>query len=50
MASFYLEAIVGVANVASQRVASKVLGGPGRETIDGTSGDAALAYTRFVTT
>lgn len=43
---FYVEAIVGVTNVASQRVASKTLSTEGREGIDAPSGKAILAYAK----
>jgi len=46
MTSFYIEAIVGRDNVASQRVAETVLLQKGRETVDSVSGKPALAYMR----
>lgn len=41
---FYLEAIVGVKNIASQKVAAAVIGGTTKDIIDDGSGEAALQY------
>jgi len=41
---FYIEAIVGVKNIASQKVADSVIGGPTKEIADEHSGEAALQY------
>lgn len=41
---FYLEAIVGVKNIASQKVAAFVIGGEPKEVADHNSGEAALQY------
>lgn len=41
---FYLEAIVGVKNIGSQRVAAAVIGGETKEISDENSGEAALQY------
>ncbi|WP_455233490.1 GNAT family N-acetyltransferase [Geopseudomonas aromaticivorans] len=45
---FYVEAIVGKDNLASQRVAAKIFPDAPRETTDSVSGEPALAYTRLV--
>ncbi len=41
---FYLEAVVGVDNIASQKVAEHVIGGEPKKIADHTSGEAALQY------
>ncbi|MBP3061996.1 GNAT family N-acetyltransferase [Ectopseudomonas chengduensis] len=46
--SFYVEAVVGKDNLASQRVASKVISDTPVEGTDSESGEAILAYTRLV--
>lgn len=45
---FYLEAIVGVKNIASQKVAAHVIGGEPKEVADDNSGEAALQYMREI--
>jgi predicted acetyltransferase len=42
--SFYLEAIVGVKNIASHKVAEHVIGGNTKKVSDSHSGEAALQY------
>jgi hypothetical protein len=46
--SFYIEAVVGVRNVASQKVAGHVIGGQPEEIEDDDSGEPALQYTRKI--
>ena len=46
--TFYMEAIVGVKNVASQKVAEHVIGGTAKPVSDGASGEAALQYIRKI--
>lgn len=46
--AFHVEAIVGAENVASQRVAEKVLGPAAKETTDEVSGEPAIQYIRRV--
>jgi len=41
---FYMEAIVGIGNVASQKVAAHVIGGIPKETEDHNSGEPAVQY------
>ncbi|MEQ6335120.1 hypothetical protein [Sphingobium sp. MK2] len=41
---FYLEAIVGVKNTGSQKVAAAVIGGETKEIFDENSGEAAFQY------
>jgi hypothetical protein len=50
MKKFYIEAVIGTSNFASQKVASKVLSTDSapRETIDSVSGQPALVYTRLI--
>ncbi|WP_106638876.1 GNAT family N-acetyltransferase [Allosphingosinicella vermicomposti] len=48
MKSFYIEAIVGIRNIASQKVAEQVIGGPTKEVADEHSGEAALQYMRKI--
>lgn len=50
MTAFYVEAIVGRDNLASQRVAEKVLMQKGREIVDAVSGQPALSYMRRIGT
>ena len=45
---FYVEAVVSVDNIASQKLAARVLDANPRETVDAESGLPALAYTRLV--
>lgn len=45
---FYVEAVVGVDNLASQKLAERVLDSNPRQTTDTESGLPALAYTRLV--
>lgn len=45
---FYIEAMVGTKNVASQKVAAKIIGGEPRETKDDESGEAILQYIKEV--
>jgi hypothetical protein len=45
---FYIEAMVGVKNIASQKVAAHVIGGTPKETADHNSGEAALQYMREI--
>lgn len=45
---FFLEAMVGVKNVASQKVAQDVIGGEPRPTIDSNSGEEILQYLKEV--
>lgn len=46
---FYVEAVVGISNVASIRVATKFLSDSRVPTTDSVSGEPALAFTRLVT-
>lgn len=46
--SFYVEAVVGKDNLASQRVSSKVISDTPIEGTDSESGEPILAYTRLV--
>lgn len=46
--SFYVEAVVGTENLASQRVASKVISDAPVAGTDSESGEPILAYTRLV--
>lgn len=46
--ALYVEAIVGRDNLASQRVAEKVLMQNGREVVDSISGQPALSYMRKI--
>jgi predicted acetyltransferase len=46
--SFYIEAIVGVKNIGSQKVAAHVIGGDPENILDEHSGEAALQYMRKV--
>lgn len=50
MEKFYIEALVGMDNIGSQKVAAKVLSpkSPPRESIDSVSGLPALVYTRLI--
>lgn len=41
---FYMEAMVGVKNIGSQKVAAHVIGGEPRETKDENSGEAIIQY------
>lgn len=41
---FYLEAVVGVKNIGSQKVAAAVIGGETNQIADENSGEAALQY------
>lgn len=45
---FYIEAIVGKDNVASQKVAERVLTASPKEVVDQTSGEPAFAYHRLI--
>ncbi|MCF5371980.1 N-acetyltransferase [Pseudomonas syringae] len=45
---FYVEAVVGKDNIASQRVAIAVFGGEPKEGLDSESGQPVLSYTRLV--
>lgn len=45
---FYVDAIVGIDNVASQHVAQEALGGEREEMVDEISGQAAYRWTREV--
>lgn len=45
---FYVEAVVGVDNHSSQRVAAKVISEGAVQVIDSESGEPALGYTRLV--
>ncbi|NWA23913.1 GNAT family N-acetyltransferase [Pseudomonas gingeri] len=45
---FYVEAVVGSSNLASQKVAAKVISQSPLQTTDCYSGEAALAYTRLI--
>ncbi len=46
--SFYLEAVVGVRNIASQKVAERVIGGGPKPITDENSGEPALQYLKKV--
>ena len=46
--ALYFEAIVGVRNIASQKVAEHIIGGSPSEIVDETSGEAALQYMKEV--
>ena len=46
--SFFLEAIVGVNNIGSQKVAAAIIGGPTKEVSDENSGEAALQYMKEI--
>jgi len=46
--SFYVEAVVGVKNIASQKVAARVIGGEPKAITDENSGEAALQYIRKI--
>lgn len=46
---FYVEAVVGISNLASIRVATKFLSDSPIPTTDSASGEPALAFTRLVT-
>ncbi|NNJ16722.1 GNAT family N-acetyltransferase [Pseudomonas putida CSV86] len=46
--SFYVEAVVGADNIASQRVASKIISDSPTAGIDSESGEPVLQYTRLV--
>ncbi|MGZ2744453.1 GNAT family N-acetyltransferase [Burkholderia stagnalis] len=48
MKAFWVEAIVGEGNVASQRLAEKVLSGPVEKGEDSYSGDAVVQYLRRI--
>jgi GNAT superfamily N-acetyltransferase len=50
MPKFYLEAVIGADNHASQRVASRMLCETPKACIDSVSGLPALAYTRLILT
>ncbi|KQO06887.1 hypothetical protein ASF09_11545 [Sphingomonas sp. Leaf242] len=45
---FYIEAMVGVKNIGSQKVAAHVIGGEPRETKDHNSGEAILQYIKEI--
>jgi len=45
---FFLEAVVGVKNIASQKIAARVIGGTPKEIADHNSGEAALQYMREI--
>jgi hypothetical protein len=45
---FYMEAIVGVKNVASHKVAAHVIGGETKEIADENSGEPALQYIKEI--
>jgi len=45
---FYIEAVVGLENKVSQRVATKVISETPKETTDFVSGLPALVYTRLI--
>lgn len=45
---FYVEAIVGVENLVSQKISESVLGGPPQEIQDSLSGKPALRYLRRI--
>ena len=45
---FYIEAIVGVKNVASQYVAAHVIGGEPKRTYDNESGEPAFQYLKLI--
>lgn len=48
MDALYLEAIVSIKNIASQKVANKLISPSPRKCIDAISGEDALSYTRFI--
>lgn len=45
---FYVEAIIGLDNLASQKVAARTLGGDPTRVIDAASGLPALRYVKFI--
>ena len=45
---FYLEAIVGTSNKASQKIANKLISQTPKECTDSESGQPALSYTRLI--
>lgn len=48
MPTFYIEAVIGMDNLPSQKTAEKVLGGDPEEITDKHSGEPALRYTRHI--
>lgn len=46
--SFYVEAVMGLDNIASQRVAAAVLGGEPKQITDAKSGEPALQYKKLI--
>lgn len=46
--SFYIEAVVSISNLASKRVAEKLIGGEPEELTDNNSGEPAVRYTKLV--
>lgn len=48
--SFYVEAVVGVGNLASIQVAAKIIGGEPTPITDENSGEAALQYKALIHT
>jgi RimJ/RimL family protein N-acetyltransferase len=48
MNAFWVEAVVGEDNIASQRLAEKVLSGPAKKATDSYSGDPIVQYLRRI--
>lgn len=48
MKAFWIEAIVGEDNIASQRLAEQLLSGPVKKATDGYSGDPIVQYLRRI--
>lgn len=46
LADFWVEAVVGRDNIASQKVAAAILGGPGQESADAISGEPVYVFAR----